>query len=43
MPFVLGFDLANGFRAGTLSGAGVRAQLDALLAEAEQRWDEAER
>jgi len=43
MPFVLGFELAHGFRTGELSGHDVRARLDALLDEAEARWDEAER
>jgi hypothetical protein len=39
MPFVLGFELADGFREGTLSGDDVRARLDALLAEVDTIWD----
>jgi hypothetical protein len=43
MPFVLGFELAHGFRAGTIEGSDVRTRLDALLAELDARWDEAAR
>jgi hypothetical protein len=38
-PFVLGFELAHGFRDGTIPGDEVRARLDAVLAEVEARWD----
>ena len=43
MPFVLGFELAHEFREGTISGDGVRARLDTLLAEVDAKWDGAER
>jgi hypothetical protein len=39
-PFVTGFELAHGFRAGTIDGNGVRARLDALLDDARSRWDD---
>lgn len=43
MPFVLGFELAHGFRDGSISGEEVRARLDALLAAVDAMWDEAAR
>ena len=41
MPFVLGFELAHGFRDGSISGDEVRTRLDGLLAEVDAMWDEA--
>jgi hypothetical protein len=37
-PFVRGFELAHGFRSGTLSGAEVRARLDEMVAGVARRW-----
>ncbi|HEX3555386.1 MAG TPA: hypothetical protein VIA62_19350 [Thermoanaerobaculia bacterium] len=37
-PFVLGFELAHGFRSGTLSGEQVRARLDELVASVARSW-----
>ncbi len=38
-PFIIGFELAHGFRAGTIDGAAVRARLDEMLDEATHGWD----
>jgi hypothetical protein len=37
-PFVLGFELAHGFRSGALSGGEVRAHLDEQVASVARRW-----
>jgi hypothetical protein len=41
-PFVLGFELAHGFRERAITGREVRAALDRLLARIDRRWEEAE-
>jgi hypothetical protein len=38
-PFVIGFELAHGFRAGTISGATVRRRLDAMIRAVVRRWE----
>ena len=38
-PFITGFELAHGFREGTIDGTAVRARLDAMLDDVTRRWD----
>jgi hypothetical protein len=38
-PFLAGFELAHGFRAGTIDGAAVRTRLDTMLQDVTSRWD----